>query len=213
MSRYQIGEKIVVGFHELSGQRVQAIVGNLFKPWQDKLLWLHLLELTCVEHHQVFWEYDEKKESPCDGFVFEDKHKRRWYNQYPRASYSQLSTSADWYFALSRDNGYPGRTDELHYFEDITVTIDRMTDGSQDFVKLIEGKMTLPGGHKTTPADIELWKQYQTQLLNHRTYVIKRVEKDFGVRVEIKPIVFQHKDGTGKEVPEIQKASLVYPSV
>lgn len=66
-------------------------------PWRDKIHSVTVETFTCVEHHKVKWDYDEDEcEAKYDGFVFKaDTGGRTWHNQYPRASYGQLSDRAD----------------------------------------------------------------------------------------------------------------------
>lgn len=72
--------------------------GRPYLPWEEgaTLLGIALRMLTCAEHHKVPNEWDEKNELTCDGFVFKDESDNTvWYNQYPRASYGQISDTND----------------------------------------------------------------------------------------------------------------------
>ncbi len=62
---------------------------------------IQIIKLTVKEHHKVRWDYDEDNAEPkYDGFLLEDEKGRRWSNQYPTASYEQLSDSADRQFQI-----------------------------------------------------------------------------------------------------------------
>lgn len=65
-----------------------------YMPWEDKLLSLELIKLNCIEHHKVPGDWDDVLQ--YDGFIFTgDKSVQPFYNQYPRASYGQISCAAD----------------------------------------------------------------------------------------------------------------------
>lgn len=201
--RYQIGQKIIVGFHEIDNKPVQSFAGNMFAPWTDRLKKLHLVELTCVEHHKVGWAHDPTEEKKYDGYVFQDKNGRRWANQYPHANYGQISTDSDYYFRLETGE-YGGLTDTLYVFEDITVTIDRLSRGIRDIAEQKQEDLGPQCGGRTP-------KELVAMLEHHRTYVIKKIEKTFGAKVEIKAAELGYADGRPPSVhPEIQVAELIY---
>ncbi len=207
MSRYQVGQKVIVGFHEVGGQRAQAFVGNFYKPWEDKLVFLHLVELTCIEHHAVASVHDPEGEKKYDGYVFQDKNGHRWYNQYPHASYSQLGTDADAYFSLNTRDGYRGRTDSLHAFEDITETINRLNRGVYEFEKFRQKEPNVRMDHLGHRS----WAEMKAMLDNHLTYVIKKIEKTFECAVDVQPYFAEYKDGTREQVRGHFKTKLIYP--
>lgn len=62
---------------------------------KDKLIGIHAVMLTCKSHHKVSIDYDPESEKRYDGFIFEDADGNEWYNQYPHASYGQVSTESD----------------------------------------------------------------------------------------------------------------------
>lgn len=64
-------------------------------PFEDELIGVHVSMLTCKEHHRVPNAWDSQNRLDNDGFIFEDDAGRVWYNQYPRASYGQMSDEAD----------------------------------------------------------------------------------------------------------------------
>ncbi len=72
----------------------------------DKLIErVELKVLKCVEHHKVRGEFDEKNAEPkFDGFVFLDQEGLRWHNQYPSASYGQLSDGGDGVVGIGGDD-------------------------------------------------------------------------------------------------------------
>lgn len=61
----------------------------------DKLINIVVKMLTCKEHHKVPSEWEPNGEKKYDGFIFEDTEGNTWRNQYPHASYGQVSDAAD----------------------------------------------------------------------------------------------------------------------
>jgi hypothetical protein len=64
-------------------------------PWDEQVQSSEIVYLTVVEHHRVPNSYDQTNELTCDGYILETAGGERWFNQYPRASYGQVSDSAD----------------------------------------------------------------------------------------------------------------------
>jgi len=113
--RYEIGEKLY-GVHFLT----EKFVNDEFsKQWysqpytysDDPVVKITIVELLVKEHHKVAWEYDEAKELKHDGYLLQDKEGFQWANQYPRASYGQLSTISDSRFMLYHPS--PSEYDKL----------------------------------------------------------------------------------------------------
>lgn len=110
--RYEVGQSYVFIHCKYSfvGHRTRMIESGLYKPWSDtnKLENLEAANLLCIEHHKVPSEHDPKEEPTCDGFVFAetlpDGKVLRWNNQYPNASYGQISTDQDQVVHLDGDS-------------------------------------------------------------------------------------------------------------
>jgi hypothetical protein len=91
---------------ENGGKKISSAPMQLstYRPWDTchHLMNLEAVKLKCVEHHKVAWDQDPDGEAKYDGFVFEsyEKPTRRWFNQYPRASYGQVSDVADRFLYL-----------------------------------------------------------------------------------------------------------------
>ena len=215
MTRYQVGQKILVSFFEISGRNMQKLVGNMFSPWDERLKYMHLVELTVEQHVKVPYEHAPEAEPKCDGFILRDKRGRVWHNQYPTASYGQLSTDADYYFNLAGEDGYPGHTDALAYFEDVTVMIDRVSRGIRDMKDLLEDLKRPPEqrkdpmarhGHVKSASVIE---GYVGFLERHRTWMVKRIEHEHKANIEIRPYLRRYTDGRPPEtIDSIQVARL-----
>lgn len=100
--RYQVGEELfVIHFDYLHlrslEQQFQAadfimpfMMGNKEVPNK-----VHIERLTVTEHHQVAWDQDTKEEKKHDGYLLTDTQGAVFANQYPRASYGQISDTGD----------------------------------------------------------------------------------------------------------------------
>lgn len=65
------------------------------------------IDLTVEEHHKVPWEFGTDTDKNYDGYVLKDAEGNVWHNQYPRASYGQISTEGDYRFDSVRVIGEP----------------------------------------------------------------------------------------------------------
>lgn len=93
--RYNVGS--IYPFIKIEFKAAELRFGNLYLPWCDTLKEIKLEMLECAEHHKVRSSHeDETAEPTCDGFIFKNmKTRENWHNQYPTASYGQISTDAD----------------------------------------------------------------------------------------------------------------------
>lgn len=87
--RYEIGEKYV--FLRVRYSAEPDDYAPLYFPWEHTLEGIDTLLLSCVEHHKVADMWDSKDEKKHDGFIFLDSDGNRYLNQYPTASFGQLS--------------------------------------------------------------------------------------------------------------------------
>lgn len=89
-----------------------------YYPWmQAKAPEIFFKQLTVTEHQKVPSEWDDKNAEPTyDGFILKDSEGKEWHNQYPFASYGQLSDAADGAYTCpevfrrvmdARDSGTP----------------------------------------------------------------------------------------------------------
>jgi hypothetical protein len=93
-------------------------------------------ELTVKEHHKVRSEWQEEtEEATCDGFILADKEGNRFHNQYPTASYGQVTDTADRRFNLDIQHKgmpfaeyvekHPDTVYDYHLLSDLLVEIQR----------------------------------------------------------------------------------------
>tara|TARA_B100000073_G_C23726719_1_gene569516 strand:+ start:1753 stop:2391 length:639 start_codon:yes stop_codon:yes gene_type:complete len=98
-TNYHFIRFLVSGAHPMGGELKETITS--ISPWlyQGSHNVPEFKTLTCVEHHKVPNEFDPKEEPTCDGFRFvcpqEKGNVTFWNNQYPTASYGQMSDTAD----------------------------------------------------------------------------------------------------------------------
>lgn len=113
--RYQIGQQVLAMYvnYTRRGPNVNVRMNPNPFPWVDTLDHMKLAVLEVKTHKQVPWDQDPTREPKYDGYTldvvtsnFVVPQELVFYNQYPSASYGQISTDQDWRFsigALSRD--------------------------------------------------------------------------------------------------------------
>lgn len=136
--RYEIGEVVpVICF-------IYPSVNN-FISFRAPYIWgdkedpvINVKLLTVSEHHKVAWDQDPTEEKKHDGFLLKDENGIVFANQYPRASYGQISDRSDRLFDyFATDNITNEEIDALfdNYknfpldWEDITVYLDKFHEG------------------------------------------------------------------------------------
>lgn len=110
--RYSIGEKLLVVAHVVTvpGRNGSAphfdTCTHILPYWKKKDYGIahrrfEYLELEVIEHHKVTSEYDEENKKNCDGYILKSADGRIFYNQYPIASYGQVSDRGNRIFTES----------------------------------------------------------------------------------------------------------------
>ncbi len=102
--RFQVNEVLPVIAIMYNVDPSQNLMFGAYIPWlpfRSDIRSIEFEHLTVVEHHRVLTEYAQEDDVPdCDGYVLKSSKGETWHNQYPRASYSQTSDSADRLFEL-----------------------------------------------------------------------------------------------------------------
>ena len=112
----------------------------------DQPTMIFVEKLTVTEHHEVSWDQDPKNKKKYDGFVLTREDGTIWHNQFPYASYGQLSTTADhvfnfypnfseegeelqakWLALFDNENNFPTE------YESLTVNYQRLERGIREF--------------------------------------------------------------------------------
>ncbi len=167
--RYNIGQTVLAIFYVMNG-RVNW-VNPVYQPWLDKLDKILTTKLVVTERHKVAWDQDPKAEAQYDGFKLKSEDGIEFGNQYPKASYGQLSTEADHYFSRLWPEGtkFDDKSDEaLADYEDIATVIDRVNRGITHFGKEVESN--------NKPENVRLYTTYKEQLEVHRKDLVALVE-------------------------------------
>lgn len=167
MARYQVGQKVPV--IQINFEMKSPRFLNLYLPWEDTLTSINVKVLECVSHQRVPGDWDN--EVKYDGYIFNDPATSvEYYNQYPRASYGQISTDNDWRF-------YDNSSKEDYF--------NPYTDASNFLSKIEKGIRDL---RETKPEWSEMLKEHYDQ-------VVKLVEAE-GFNVKVEPFRYTKKDGT-----------------
>ena len=100
MARYTIGEVLTTIQFKTNNKKEGSHFGiyTTGKPHMlkvDENVQFEIIQLTVTEHHKVPSEWDTENKLDCDGFKLVDSKNLIWHNQYPRASYGQISDSSD----------------------------------------------------------------------------------------------------------------------
>lgn len=139
--RHNVGDDVyVVSFAVSTTDEVKRIRDTtFFLPWEETLSCTKLQKLTVREHHKVPEHFGESikdsvAKNECDGYVLGGEDGSCWYNQFPTASYQQLSDSADYIYRRVSDDKvkwsapYVGFT---HYMENLLHGIYELEHGKR----------------------------------------------------------------------------------
>lgn len=185
--RYQVGSKVpflVIQYEASTGRKYLNGFGSTFMPWEGTLLNIHVEMLECIEHHKVPNAYDES-DTPtldCDGFIFKAEAGFIWHNQYPRASYGQVSDTAD--RIVSR--AFPEGTD--HKTIDVENTIIYMESAFHRLAEMHRGIYHFQT--EATDENREKCEQYATLLTELANQTQQAIEKVSGRKVVLDKLTY-----------------------
>lgn len=176
VGRYCVGQTL---FAVYFGYSAKERAGLLYcKPlvWNNDMSdSIHFKHLTVTEHHRVFNEWaDQKGEPDCDGYILKDDTDQLWANQYPYASYGQMSDEGNRRFRMhfkeagklkEKLESEPNGVYEYHLLSDV---LQSMEKGIKDLGSVV---LTAPNA-KEAREKLELLK-----VLYART--IKEFEETF----------------------------------
>lgn len=150
-------------------------------PWRDTIHGVTIKTFTCVEHHRVRWDYDDNEKEPkYDGFVFTaDDGGRVWHNQYPRASYGQLSDRADGLLNVSNISKEESESDDFIF--SMYSAFRFLDECVMELHYLKENLMEI------RPEEVSY---YVAKLKEHYEDVKAKVEAYTGKKIVSSPIVF-----------------------
>jgi hypothetical protein len=170
MARYNVGDKLLT--IQFKSERNEN-EGLCFGPWVSEPhifnvtenVQFEIVELTVTEHHKVSWEYDTENKLDCDGFKLIDAKNIVWHNQFPKASYGQMTDSQDRIF---------NRRDELEeekhnlLFSQYPICTRLVTD----FLKFLKQGFNCDNTSIRT-VRVNLFLQIEQKLLNDFNLVLK----------------------------------------
>jgi len=99
--RFNVGQKYA--FVQVTFERDKGvfIASSKYIPWRDTLKSIQVHVFTCESHHKVPNQWVDQLIH--DGFIF-SSDSNKYHNQYPRASYGQLSDNEDYMVTLHLDS-------------------------------------------------------------------------------------------------------------
>lgn len=101
-TRLEVGQVVHTVHFDTTNENFKELFAMPYMYRMDNVTGINILELTVTEHHKVRGDYDDETVEPkYDGFVLKDKQGRIWHNQYPLASYGQLSDESDHEYNLA----------------------------------------------------------------------------------------------------------------
>jgi hypothetical protein len=180
--RFSVGQKLVVLNYVLNG-RTSMFSNPVYRPWSDKLDEIKISTLTVDSQHDVPSSFDPSGPKDYVGFLLKDTAGQIWSNQYPHASYGQVSDAADWLFHRVLPNYDQASDEQLSVYEDASQVLDRIQRGI---------------AHFSTPCqnlDLSLAEQLKTHLAD----LTAQIHAKTGASVRYVPIWNDHPDITRAE--------------
>lgn len=201
--RYEIGQKIwTVFFHNLDAFFYPSY--SQFMPWESATFpEIEFRELTVTEHHKVLNEWANNTDVPdCDGYVLQDDTGRIWHNQFPRASYGQMSDNCDGLFRLflekqrpifdevlefignkreARQNGSTERKQSPHVIEmyDLMRELSQINHGAHRLLEQASSPLNDAGAFER-----------MHKLNRWYTHIVEQFEATTGLKIAHRPITF-----------------------
>lgn len=117
--RYEIGQKIWTFFIQNTDGFMYPFFSRYNPLTANSLDFpkVEFLQLTVTEHVRVPGDWSDETEN--DGFKLAAPDGKTWYNQYPRASYGQISDTQDGAFELALDLYKNDEQIVLAYLDDV----------------------------------------------------------------------------------------------
>ena len=192
MARYSVGEELFVIHFTISNSRVSELFSAPLRFWNEDVSNITIKKLTVTEHHRVLHDYAKEDEAPtCDGFILKDEDGAIWTNQYPRASYGQISDAAD---RLFWKDGYKfvgsERLNDVIIPADMRLLTDYMWSLHEGIVKLPDDSLT--------PARQDLFAR-----------VVKQLKDEFNKELVSKALWDKHPDIRHYVLKDIVKTEIV----
>ena len=193
--RYSVGEEIYACVFVYSNH---ISISLPYTPWSNETPTdIKFIKLTVKEHHKVPGDYDD--EVKYDGYILAADDGTIFTNQYPRASYGQVSDRGDRIFHID----FRGKTEE-------------------DFKKMFKNKTKVP-------YEYVLIHEVFTPMFKTVTLDKRKLSDELGVRLSMlinhfkdnftkqfpdmelvtAPLIFKEKDGSESSYPDILETTIV----
>lgn len=190
MSRFSVNQKLPVILLERAPKHAEDVTCNLlFMPYspldEAEAPSIKVTSLTVLSEHKVPWEFGDGDETPHVGYILEDDSGSTWHNQYPAASYGQLSDTADGLFDLAlnsmdevqqflQDNPYGVGQGVLatRYLDDLDRTLAAVTKHAETSPEAAKVKVTLQAHY-----------DHVIQALQDADLSVTRVPREMGGKV------------------------------
>jgi hypothetical protein len=177
--RYQIGQRVPFIHFNIEN----SITPQWFtKPYlynENKILKTTIVVMECIEHHKVPWEYDTDNECKYDGYIFKN-NENIWYNQYPKASYGQISSEQDSIISIHYEDNEKYKCeneDELFEMYDL-----------KSFLQLLLRGISI---NKQIKKEAQEYIEKLESLVND---ISKQLKDEFSIDLIIKPRVFEGRE-------------------
>lgn len=193
--RYSIGEEIYA---------CVFVYGDRISTNQPYMMWsnetptdIKFIKLTIKEHHKVPGDYDE--EIKYDGYILAADDGTIFTNQYPRASYGQVSDRGDRIFHID----FRGKTEE-----DFKKMVDNEVKVPHEYVIINEvftpmvRAVTLNKDKLSDGLGVKL-----SLLINHFKDNFAKLFPD--MELVTAPLIFKGKDGIESSYPNILETTIV----
>lgn len=197
-NRYRVGEKILLMRYNPQGSADTIKKGLFvppFLPWEQVLSTtaspLYLKELVVTERHAVPGDWDDNLRAT--GFIAQAHDGAQWYNQYPRASYGQVSDTQDgrWVHAMLKSK-CDAVTESL---------LDALPSRDYGIYEDTERRLdNIWGAVNPKSAFVIKDSDKRQALAKHYDWLIKTIEKMARVTVEKRVIFESHPDLIGHRV-------------
>lgn len=207
--RYQLNEQIFVihfdyqSLRMVANKQFQAADFRMPFMFGDKEIpnKVNLECLTVAEHHKVAWDQDPDGKKEYDGYLLTDSEGNLMANQYPTASYGQMSDTANRRFTCHFEEGtdtdvilevFNRGERQVYEYAELADVIRNMTEGVTKLqVKIDEGS------EKHSKENLDHW----TSLVFSLKQMLKMIEEAFQAKYpewtyEVKEVeIFKDKEG------------------
>lgn len=194
--------------------------GSAYFPWMDVLIQNQVVIAECVSVHAVPGDWDDKIQ--YTGYKFKlvktnigaspaDREKVvgcPMANQYPRASYGQVSTDSDYYLDFRLEDCTPEQ--RAHVLSSLR-SAERGRDNIAAWGNLKEAGYYFEGlyrGVRTLTKEGDEGKA--NQLKKHMEEVELLLIQEFGAKVICGPLVLSNKDGATETYKDIIKVDVTF---